>query len=93
MALERAAPKIIMVPDGAAFNLLTMAEVAKLLHCSKAHLCNLVAGRVAGCAPIPALRLGRRILIRPGSLAQWIEQNEAANDNLKTSPEQCRKSA
>jgi len=28
------------------FDLLTMAEVAQLLHCSKAHVSNVIAGRV-----------------------------------------------
>jgi len=79
------------------FDLLTIAEVAKLLHCSKAHICNLVAGRVHGCAPMPALRLGRRLLVRRQTLALWMEHTErpasngtmrpAANDNLKSTPE------
>jgi len=60
------------------FDLLTLAEVAKLLHCSKAHVCNAVAGRVRGCPPIPAVNLGRRKLVRRESLQQWIERNEAA---------------
>ena len=30
------------------FDLLTLAEVAALLHCSKAHICNVIAGRVPG---------------------------------------------
>jgi excisionase family DNA binding protein len=68
------------------FDLLTMAEVAELLHVSKAHICNAVAGRVRGCPPIPAVRLGRRKLIRRGSLLAWLEQNEHANDNLTASP-------
>ena len=36
------------LPDST-FDLLTMADVARLLHCSKAHVCNIVAGRVQGC--------------------------------------------
>jgi excisionase family DNA binding protein len=70
-----------------AFDLLTVTEVAQLLHCSKAHVCKVVAGRVRGCAPIPALRLGRRTLVRRESLLSWIEQNEHANDKLESSPE------
>lgn len=48
----------------------------------KAHVCNAVAGRVAGCAPIPSVSLGRRKLVRRASLLSWIELNEraAAND-------------
>ena len=59
------------------FGLLTMAEVALLLHCSKAHICNIVAGRVQDCPRIPAVRLGRRLLVRRETLQQWIDQNEA----------------
>jgi hypothetical protein len=59
--------------------LLTMNEVAKLLHCSKAHVCNAVAGKLRGCAPIPSVRMGRRKLVRRVSLIVWIEQNEAAS--------------
>jgi excisionase family DNA binding protein len=68
-----------MQPDNPAFDLLTMAEVATLLHCSKAHVCNAVAGRVRGCAPIPAVRLGRRMLVRRESLIDWIDRNEAGS--------------
>jgi excisionase family DNA binding protein len=74
-----------------AFDLLTMAEVAKLLHCSKAHVCNAIAGRVHGCAPIPAVSLGRRKLVRRESLLLWIEQNERGR--IQASPERGRKSA
>ena len=61
------------------FDLLTVAEVAALLHCSKAHICNVIAGRVPGCLPIPAVRLGRRMLVRRESLMHWIDQNEAGS--------------
>jgi len=58
------------------FDLLTMAEAAELLHCSKAHVCKAVCGRVPGCPPIPAISLGRRKLIRRETLRLWIERNE-----------------
>lgn len=61
-----------------AFDLLTLADVAQLLHCSKAHVGKAVAGRVPGCPPIPAVSLGRRKLVRRGTLLSWIEQNEHA---------------
>jgi excisionase family DNA binding protein len=60
------------------FDLLTLSEVARVLHCSKAHVCNAVAGRVTGCVPLPAVRLGRRKLVRRATLISWIEQNERA---------------
>jgi excisionase family DNA binding protein len=59
-------------------DLLTMKEVAEVLHCSKAHVCNLAAGRVRGCSPLPAVHMGRRMLVRPESLMRWLDQNEAA---------------
>ena len=70
------------------FDLLTISEVAKLLHCSKAHVSRAVSGLVAGCPAIPAVSLGRRKLVRRASLLSWIERNEkaAANDNLRASP-------
>jgi hypothetical protein len=60
------------------FDLLTLADVARLLHCSKAHVCKAVAGRVPGCPPIPAVSLGRRKLVRRETLLSWIERNERA---------------
>lgn len=76
-------------PD--AFDLLTLADAAKLLRCSKAHVGKAVAGRVPGCPPIPAVSLGRGKLIRRASLLLWIEINEqAANPaKIRLSPERC----
>jgi hypothetical protein len=82
--------------DGLAeFDLLTLAEVAKLLHCSKAHVCNAVAGRLPGCPPIPAVSLGRRKLVRRASLLSWIENSEQAAlaGKIPLSPERGRKNA
>jgi len=80
----------------AEFDLLALREVAELLHCSKAHVCHVIAGRVKGCKPLPSLHLGRRTLVRRASLLQWIADNEhaaATSDNLESSPERGRKSA
>lgn len=70
------------------FDLLTLAEVADLLHCSKAHVCRAVSGRVSGCAPIPSVSLGRRKLVRRQSLFEWIEANErtSADGTIAASP-------
>jgi hypothetical protein len=77
------------------FGLLTLATVAKLLHCSKAHIGNVIAGRVRGCPPIPAISLGRRKLVRREALLAWIEQNEQAARlaMIRPSPERGRKGA
>ena len=60
--------------------ILTMAEVAALLHCSKAHVCNLVGGRVRHCLPpLPAIHMGRRMLVRRETLMGWIERAESGS--------------
>jgi Helix-turn-helix domain len=68
------------------FDLLTIADVAGLLHCSKGHVCKAIAGQVHGCPPIPSVSLGRRKLVRRQSLLAWIEANEKtlANVTLET---------
>jgi hypothetical protein len=70
------------------FDLLTLADVADLLHCSKAHVCKAVAGRVRGCPPIPSVSLGRRKLVRRQSLLAWLEANEGrlADVTIPASP-------
>lgn len=70
------------------FDLLTLTDVANLLHCSKAHVSHVIAGLVPGCLPIPAVRLGRRTLVRRQSLVLWIERNEqaAVPDTIQASP-------
>lgn len=75
------------------FDLLTLSEVADLLHCSKAHVSNAVSGRLPGCPPIPAVSLGRRKLVRRASLLSWIERNETIGDTVNQSPERGRKNA
>jgi len=77
------------------FGLLTLADVAALLHCSKAHICNIVLGRVRGCPPIPSVSLGRRKLVRRESLVSWLADNEQAGilGKIRTSPERGRKNA
>ncbi len=60
--------------------LLTLADVARILRCSKAHVCKAVRGEVRGITPIPAIPIGRRRLVRRTSLLQWIEANEMGGD-------------
>ena len=57
-------------------HVLTVIEVSGLLRCSKAHVHNLINGKVHGVAPLPSLFLGRRRLVRRESLETWIDQNE-----------------
>ena len=69
--------------------LLTLAEVARELRCSKAHVSNLIARRVRYATPLPVVQLGRRKLVRREALDAWIRANERAgvHDKLPASSE------
>jgi excisionase family DNA binding protein len=58
--------------------ILTVAEVALELRCSKAHVYNVIAGKVDGVRALPAISMGRRKLVRRASLEDWMETNETA---------------
>jgi excisionase family DNA binding protein len=69
---------------------LTVAEVAAELRCSKPHVFKAILGKVRGVTPLPAISMGRRKLVRRSSLQQWKRDNEQAgerNDILIGSPE------
>jgi len=55
---------------------LTVADVAKILHCSKAHVCKIINGQVRGTPPIPTINLGRRKIVRIQSLMRWMTEHE-----------------
>ena len=57
--------------------LLTVAEAARELRCSKAHVHNIIVGKVPGLPPLPVLRIGRRVLIRHEALRAWMLSVEA----------------
>jgi excisionase family DNA binding protein len=72
-----------IIPD----EILTVAEVAEELRCSKAHVHNCINGRVAGVSPLPAIHMGRRELIRRSALERWKRLNEkGANDVMMGKP-------
>ena len=58
---------------------LTIAELAGALRCSKAHACKILNGQVKGLPALPHLALGRRKLIRRTSLAAWMARVEVGN--------------
>ena len=68
---------------------LTIAEVAADLRCSKAHVYNLIAGKVSDVGPIPVIAIGRRKLVLRGTLEEWKQKSQrvAANGMLPSSPE------
>jgi len=56
---------------------LTIAESAILLRCSKAHISNVINGKVDGVPPLPCVKVGRRKLIRRESITRWLEAVES----------------
>ncbi len=57
--------------------LLTIGEAARELRCSKAHVHNIIHGKVPDLPPLPVLRIGRRVLIRHEGLRAWMLSVEA----------------
>jgi hypothetical protein len=55
---------------------LTIVEVARILRCSKAHVCNVLNGRVPGVPKLTHFALGRRKLVRREWLEEWMETNK-----------------
>jgi hypothetical protein len=70
--------------------ILTIAEVADDLRCSKAHVSNAIRGKIRGLAPLPAIAMGRRKLVRRSSLECWkatTERSDRRNAILSASLE------
>ena len=66
--------------DGAGVSkVLNLAEAAALVRCSRAHLSNIVNGKVRGIPHLPTVRIGRRVLFRRESLELWLQRVEAAS--------------
>ena len=55
---------------------MTVAEVASELRCSKAYIYKAINGEVAGVSPLPAIRMGRKKLVRRSTLERWKRDNE-----------------
>lgn len=56
--------------------ILTLPEVAQIIRCSKAHVCKIVNGGVEGTPRLPAIKLGRRKVVRRATLLRWLAENE-----------------
>ena len=72
--------------DRSPHQILTVKEVARELRCSKAHVFNAIAGRLRNVTRLPAIRMGRRKLIRRRRLESWIETNELGSARCATLP-------
>jgi len=57
-------------------DLITIREAAAELRCSRAHVYNIMNGKVTGLPALPHLELGRRRLIRRSALLAWLEAIE-----------------
>jgi hypothetical protein len=65
-----------MFPGTAEKPVLTIAEVAAIVCCSKAHLSNVLNGRVAGVPKLTHFAMDRRKLVRKEWLDHWMEENK-----------------
>jgi len=68
-------------PTNTKEEILTTSDVAAELRCSKAHVCKVIRGQVSGVARLPAIHMGRRVLIRRSSLEQWKIDSEAGAED------------
>ncbi len=59
--------------------ILTVAEVASDLRCSKAHVYHAINGKVAGVSKLPAISMGRKKLVRRSTLERWKRANEGSD--------------
>lgn len=68
---------------GAENRVCTILEVARRLRCSKAHVCNIIRGKVPNLPSLPVLRIGRRLLIRNGALLEWMRAVEVETSGVR----------
>ena len=52
--------------------MLTIPEAARELRSSRSHLYRILSGNFPQLPPLPAVRLGRRLLIRRDALLAWL---------------------
>ena len=52
---------------------MTLTQAAAYLQVSKAHLSNVINGKVPGVPPVRCFRMGRRILIKREWVDEWME--------------------
>jgi hypothetical protein len=60
--------------DGA---ILTIDDVAAILRCSKAHVSNILNGKIPKTPALTHVSIGRRKLVRREWLEQWMEENKS----------------
>jgi excisionase family DNA binding protein len=75
-------------PRATPATILTVAEVAQHLRCSKTFVYKVIEGKVHGVSPLPAIFMGRRRLVCADSLELWKRANEKSHGggNIFSSP-------
>ena len=61
------------LPSPARPPVMTLEQAAEYLQVSKAHLSNVINGKVRGVPPVRSFRVGRRVLIKREWIDQWLE--------------------
>jgi hypothetical protein len=62
---------------------LTVRDVALELRCSMAQVQRVINGRVKNVSRLPAIRMGRRMLVMRDTLEDWKRGNEQNDDDVK----------
>ena len=62
-----------MTALGPASPVMNLKQAAAYLQVSKAHLSNVLNGKVPGVLPVRSRRIGRRVLIKREWIDQWLE--------------------
>jgi len=75
-------------PRATPATVLTVADVARHLRCSKTFVYKVIEGKVPGVSPLPAIFMGRRRLVCADSLEIWKRANEKSHGdgNIISSP-------
>ena len=55
---------------------MTLEQTAAYLQISKAHLSNVINGKVPGVQPLRCFRVGRRVLIKREWIEEWLESTD-----------------
>lgn len=66
----------VQLPSPARPPVMTLDQTAAYLQVSKAHLSNLINGKVPGVSPLRCHRAGRRILIKREWIEEWLDSSE-----------------
>jgi excisionase family DNA binding protein len=65
-----------MSSDRTGSSVLSLKQAASYLQISKAHLSNVINGKVPGVIPVRSFRLGRRVLIKREWIEEWLDVSD-----------------